>query len=290
MHALRDSDTIIRDEPLAVFEREAGRRDCLPGFFLRGEVEVQGEEEGERFGGLRHAVGGADGGVEAGVGGAQRVVAGFVEGALEFAQGHAIHGIEELLVEVVDPEFVEVAEDDVGRAVRDDVRPVVEGLVVVALQLRAAGFHLDEHALGSQQIGEFLAALAKEGRFQTARPGDEFELCGAGLFRDAELEGRARLHHSLVAESAEETLQKSLRLALFITMKGACEGGEFFEGGAQFCRGHGRRMRGATERCEAIFDGALLGWNHEGTRKGFTKSGSVQAVVTQGGGRGGRGE
>ena len=142
-------------------------------------------------------------------------------------------------------------------------------MILTALQLCAAGFHLDEHALGPEQAGEFLAASRPSGSASGPRTFalDELELCGAGLFRDAELEGRARLHHSLVAESAEEALQKSLRLALFITMKGACEGGEFVEGGAQFCRGHGRRMRGGTERCEAVFDGSLLGWNHEGTRK-----------------------
>jgi hypothetical protein len=90
----------------------------------------------------------------------------------------------------------------------------------MALQLCAAGFHLDEHALGPEQAGEFLAASRSSGSASGPRTFalDEFELCGAGLFRDAELEGRARLHHSLVTESAEESLQKSLRLALFITM------------------------------------------------------------------------
>ena len=153
----------------------------------------------------------------------------------EVAEIDALDGIKELLVEIVDPEFVEVAEDGVGGFVRDDVAPVVEELVVVALEFFAARFHLEKHALGPEEVGEFLAALGPR-----ALALDEFELCGAGLFRDAKLEGRAGFGHALVAERAEEAFEESLGLALLVTAdRGVDEGDEFFEGGAQFGGGHG---------------------------------------------------
>ena len=49
----------------------------------------------------------------------------------EIAQEEALDGGEELGVEVVDPELVEVAEDDEWWAARDDVDPVFEDLVAV---------------------------------------------------------------------------------------------------------------------------------------------------------------
>ena len=49
----------------------------------------------------------------------------------EVADNEAFDGSEERDVEVVDPELVEVAEDHVGRALGDDLRPVIEKLVVV---------------------------------------------------------------------------------------------------------------------------------------------------------------
>ena len=52
-----------------------------------------------------------------------------VEGGMAVGQvgdGDTVHRLVELGVEVVDPELVEVAEHDVGRAVGDEVEPVVE--------------------------------------------------------------------------------------------------------------------------------------------------------------------
>jgi len=43
----------------------------------------------------------------------------------------AIHWFVELGVEVVDPEFVEIAKNDIGRTMRDEVQPVVKCLLVV---------------------------------------------------------------------------------------------------------------------------------------------------------------
>ena len=75
----------------------------------------------------------------------------------EIRERDFLDGIEELDVEIVDPELVEVAQDGEGRAVRDDVRPVIEELVVVTMQLFATRFHLDEDALRPHEIGEVLA-------------------------------------------------------------------------------------------------------------------------------------
>ena len=46
----------------------------------------------------------------------------------------AIDRIEELRVEIVDPELVEVAQDHEWRALWNNVRPVIERLVIVSLE------------------------------------------------------------------------------------------------------------------------------------------------------------
>ena len=73
----------------------------------------------------------------------------------QLGDGEAVHRLVELGVEVVDPELVEVAEHDVGRAVGDEVEPVVEGLLVVLGELDAARLHLDEHAARPDEVGVF---------------------------------------------------------------------------------------------------------------------------------------
>lgn len=62
-----------------------------------------------------------------------------------------------------------------GGAVGDDVGPVLKDLVEVALQFLAAGFHLDEHALGPEEVGEVLA-------FGSAGLSDAVLQGGAGFF------------------------------------------------------------------------------------------------------------
>ena len=153
----------------------------------------------------------------------------------EVAGEELFEGVEELGVEVVDPEFVEVAEDDVGRAAGDDVGPVIEGLVIVLFEVCAARFHLDEDALGPEAVGEFLPAL----RFR-ALAFDEFQLRGAGLFRDAKLQRGTGFLHAAVAERAEEVIEEKLGLALLIALQRTREGGELCKGGLKFSRGHGR--------------------------------------------------
>ena len=58
-----------------------------------------------------------------------------VEGVVPFRQiegSDHVHGIVQLSIEVVDPELIEVAEDNVPRALRNRDDPVVEGLLIVA--------------------------------------------------------------------------------------------------------------------------------------------------------------
>jgi len=57
-------------------------------------------------------------------------------------------------VEVVDPEFVEVAEDDVFGAVRGELHPVVERLAVVPPEVGPALLHFDQHDRLINQVGE----------------------------------------------------------------------------------------------------------------------------------------
>ena len=153
----------------------------------------------------------------------------------EVAQEDAFDGVEELGVEVIDPELVEVAKDGVGRFARDDVGPVFEELVVVFFEVLAARFHLDEHALRPDEIAVLLAAL----RLCRQLALEEFELRGAGLFRDAKLEGGARGDGAGMAERTEEMIEERLRLALLVAFQRAGEGGELRERGLQFSRGHG---------------------------------------------------
>lgn len=79
----------------------------------------------------------------------------------EFADFDSVDRLLELGVEIVNPELVEVAHHDIGRAVRDEVEPVVESLLVVAGELLAARFHLDEHASRPDQVGIFGSVARK---------------------------------------------------------------------------------------------------------------------------------
>ena len=88
-----------------------------------------------------HAVSGVDSGVEGGL------ALGQLGGA------EAVHGLVEPGVKVVDPELVEVAEHDVGRAVGDEVEPIVEDLLLVFGELDPARLHLDEHAPRPDEVG-----------------------------------------------------------------------------------------------------------------------------------------
>ena len=101
-------------------------------------------------------------------------------------------------------------------------------------EILAARFHLEQDAFGPDEVAEFLAALRLR-----ALAFDEFQLRGAGLFRDAKLEGRTRLDDAAVAERAEEVIEKGLRFAFLITFQRTREGGECHEGGLEFSRSHG---------------------------------------------------
>ncbi len=57
-----------------------------------------------------------------------------------------------------DPGFVKIAEEDVTRAVRHEVRPVIERLVIMFLEIFAALFHFDEHDRFPDVIGKGSAA------------------------------------------------------------------------------------------------------------------------------------
>ena len=91
--------------------------------------------------------------------GEQKVQGGVADGQL--GEGDAVSRFLELGVEVVDPELVEVAEDNGGRAVRDEVEPVIEGLLVMLGELYVAGLHLDQAAARPDEVGK-LGALAGE--------------------------------------------------------------------------------------------------------------------------------
>jgi hypothetical protein len=79
----------------------------------------------------------------------------------QIGEGDAVNRLLKLGVEVVNPELVEVAEHDIRRAVRDEVKPVVERLLVMLGELDPARLHFDEGAARPDEVGEF-SVLARE--------------------------------------------------------------------------------------------------------------------------------
>ena len=73
-------------------------------------------------------------------------------------QRDGVLGRVEIRVEVIDAEFVEVAEHDVARAIGHEARPIIERLTVMFLEVLAALFHFDQHDGFPDQIGEGGAA------------------------------------------------------------------------------------------------------------------------------------
>jgi hypothetical protein len=124
-----------------------------------------------------------------------------------------LYWIEQLCVEIVNPELIEVAQNDIRRALRNNVRPLIESLVVMFLQILAARFHLYEHAIWPKKIGKFLSAFRSSG---SAVSFDQFELRRAGLFRNAKFERRACFNCAIVPKRSEETIDETLPLAFLI--------------------------------------------------------------------------
>ena len=61
----------------------------------------------------------------------------------QLGQGEAIDGRIHLGLEVVNPERIEVAKDDVARPARHQSRPIIERLPVMAHEILAAALHFD---------------------------------------------------------------------------------------------------------------------------------------------------
>jgi len=114
-HALED-ETAGADAVLAARDQRVEGVGDIPGGFAGDVDPVVGEE------GLEGA-------------GEQEIERGVAFG--QVGQRDLVHRLIELGVEVVDPELVEVAQGDVGRAVGDDVQPVIEGLLVMPGERRA---------------------------------------------------------------------------------------------------------------------------------------------------------
>ena len=132
------------------------------------------------------------------------------------------------MVEVVNPELVEIAQDDVFGAVGDQVQPVFERLAVMLLQFLAAFLHFQQEPRPPEQVGE-LGALA---------------------LVDAVFEGAAGLHDAGVAECLEKAVTEDLGLALLVALDVlADEGDELVDFGGWAI--HGKLNPGAvrTFRC-----------------------------------------
>lgn len=116
----------------------------------------------------------------------------------ELGQADLVHRVVDLLVEVVYPELVEVAQDGVLGAAGDEANPVVECLAVVAAEVFAAFFHFDEDDGLPDVIGEAGAAPVFVGLL------------------NAKLGLAADLQQAALAEGLQEAVEKNLCFALLV--------------------------------------------------------------------------
>ncbi len=124
----------------------------------------------------------------------------------EVLDRHAVKRLVQLRVEIVNPEFVEVAKHDVRRAMRDEIEPVIEGLLVVTGKFLAARLHFNQHAAWPDEIGEFCSVAGKADAI--------FE---RGAFRQG---------IGVVIEGFEQMEKKRLGFAFFVTFEFGSKVGE----------------------------------------------------------------
>jgi hypothetical protein len=127
----------------------------------------------------------------------------------EFADFEAVNRFVKLRVEIVNPEFIEIAKHHVGRAMRNKVEPIIKCLLVMFGELGSAGFHFDEHATGPNEVGK-LGAVA--GETDAIFEGATF---GKGV--------------GVVAEGFEQMQKEGLRVALLVAFEFGSEFGELLE-------------------------------------------------------------
>ena len=128
----------------------------------------------------------------------------------QFADFDPVHRLLKLRVEIVNPQLVEIAEHNVGGAMRNEIEPVIECLLIMLRELRPARFHFDEHSAGPNKVG-ILGALAWK--------------------TDAILEGAAfRKGVGVVAKGFEQMEKERLRFAFLVTLKFGGEFGELVKG------------------------------------------------------------
>ena len=127
----------------------------------------------------------------------------------KFADFEAVHRLVKLGVEIVNPEFIEIAKHNVGRAMRHEVEPVIEGLLIMLGELGPARFHFDEDAARPDKVGIFGAVAGKADAI--------FE---SGVFRKGV---------GVVAEGFEQMEEEGLRLAFLVALEIGSEFGELVE-------------------------------------------------------------
>jgi hypothetical protein len=119
-------------------------------------------------------------------------------GGGQVGERHAAHGRIHLRLEVVDVEFVEIAEYDVTRTAGYETSPVVEGLAVVAGKFFPALFHFDQDNGLPDIVGEAGATAIF------------LSLANAKLWLPANVERTG------VTKGNEETIKEDLRLAFLV--------------------------------------------------------------------------
>ena len=124
-----------------------------------------------------------------------------VEGLVSFRevlQRDHVDWLVELEIEVVDPEFAEVAEDDVPWPMGYEALPILECLTIVALKRLATFFHFNQKSWFPDKIGETRAFL---------------------VLLHPVLQGGARLLVSGMTKGLKQPVTKDLRLPLLIAPK-----------------------------------------------------------------------
>jgi hypothetical protein len=149
---------------------------------------------------------------------------------LEVREGQLVLGRVEVGVEVVNPELVEVAEDDVARASTGNAGPVAEGLPEVLLEVGAALLHFDQHHGFPDEVSEGCAAAV------------------LGGFAQAEFDLAADIGHARLAESLKEPVEEDLGLSFFVAGDVVLDpGGELSK---QFLARHGGFVHESAGLCQ----------------------------------------
>ncbi len=117
----------------------------------------------------------------------------------KFADFETINRLVKLRIKIVNPQLIEITENNVRRAMRDEIQPVIECLLVVLRELCPARFHFDEDAARPYKVRVLGAVAGKTD----------------AILKSAILRKRV----GVVAEGFEQMQKKRLRIAFLVAFE-----------------------------------------------------------------------